>query len=57
MCALREPLGDIGIVDIYALFFVIVITIIIFVICYHNLLFPAQANVKLSFGKKAGYDQ
>ena len=57
MCALREPLGDIGIVGIYALFFVIVITIIIFVICYHNLLFPAQANVKLSLGEKAGYDQ
>ena len=55
MCALREPLGDLGRIKIYALLFIIVI--IIFIIYYHNLLFTAQADVKPLFSKEAGCNQ
>ena len=55
MCALREPLGDIVRIKIYALLFIIVITII-FIIYYQKLLFTAQADVKPLFGKEAGYN-
>ena len=57
MCALREPLGDLGRIKIYALLFIIIIIIIIFIIYYHNLLFTAQADVRLLFSKEAGYNQ
>ena len=53
MCALREPLGDLGRIKIYALLFII---IIIFIIYYHNLLFTAQADVRPLFSKEAGYN-
>ena len=56
MCALREPLGDLGRIKIYALLFIIII-VIIFIIYYHNLLFTAQADVRLLFSKEAGYNQ
>ena len=60
MCALREPLGDLGRIKIYALLFIsiiiIIIIIIIFIIYYHNLLFTAQADVRPLFSKEAGYN-
>ena len=56
MCALWEPLWDIGRIEIYKLLFIIGI-IIISIIYYHNLLFTAQADVKPLFGKEAGYSQ
>ena len=52
MCALREPLGDLGRIKIYALLFIIIIIIIY----YHNLLFTAQADVRPLFSKEAGYN-
>ena len=33
------------------------IIIIVFISYYHNLRFTAQADVKLLFGKEAGYSQ
>ena len=56
MCALREPLGDLGRIKIYALLFIIIIIIIFFIIYYHNLLFTAQADVRPLFSKEAGYN-
>ena len=56
ICALWEPLGVIGRIEMYALFFII-INIIVFAIYYHNILFTAQAHVKPLFFKEAGYNQ
>ena len=55
MFVLREPLGHIGRIEICTLLCISVI--IIFIICYHNLIFTAQAYVKPLFGKEAGYNQ
>ena len=34
MCAVREPLGDIGRIEMYALFIIIIAIIIIFIIIF-----------------------
>ena len=56
MRAFREPLGDIGRIEIYTLLFIIVL-LIIFIIYYHNLLFTAQVDVKTLFGKEVADKQ
>ena len=42
MCALREPVGDIGRIEMHALFIIIVIIIII----YNSILYPSKQKQK-----------